>query len=263
MMRSCGLKFLILAVAAIGLGGGAASADFGVRIFINNTLVDTLSGTGIIGLDSGMSGGVYTVGNGTFTLTGAAASNSTSPTGQAEIDITGTIEMTATDGSHVLSIVASDNNFTFPAGTDFEMTSSASGTFQNSVQTDSLGYTGGVVFGPQPVFTLPDLTNDTITLTNFNADPAGVGVGETDPLPRSYPVGSGSAQDVKSFMTSLPFGLNASLTMTFGPADLTVGPTTILPTVSTIVRAVPEPGSIALLGVGALGAVGLLRRRRR
>jgi len=245
------LRFATRLLAGVGLVGlmmgglaNQARADFEINIFdtpggtllstvIDNGLGDSnplvgqivVSGTDLGNLNGDVSGtGV------TFTALNAT-SNAGAPTTAAELTVGGTIT-----GSGSVYVATSATDYTFPPGPSYAVTSTFSGTFTNVGVGTTENFTS--YFNDSNVQGATDSATGTLIFAN-----SGTG---------SY---SGTAPTLVVPGTP-PYSLT-------NVAGLTVFGGTLGFNGSTTVRAIPEPGSVALLLLGGSGLFALQIRRRK
>ena len=221
---------LVLASAAV-LAGGSAHAGYAVQIYQDNVLFATVSGasqtvlsiSGNYGTDFDLSGLILK-----STATGVIASLSAS----------GSIVFEGV-ATHTLKLIVSDDNVPTPLGGSYKLGSVSSYSVSDAIAGDTYKFqsfagVGGTLYdmslasSPGHTFAVTTSGNFTEALTAFSATPA-------------YTL----TQVIE--YTASPGGLDFNLT----------GNTTAK------ASAVPEPGSMALLGMGIAGMVGMVRRRRR
>jgi hypothetical protein len=165
----------------------------------------------------------------------SATSNSATPGLQAILTVNVTAE--AIGAGHTLEVDVTDNNFTFPPGGNYVLSSSASDTNDGTSAADSHTYSsfaapGNTSFGT--TFAAPSIT---------------------------YALGNGSNSGpttYKDFSSSQPFSLTS-----YTIFQSATGNDGLLNTTGSTIATVPEPGTVVLLGMG-FGVLGLasLRRRR-
>lgn len=245
----------LLLVVLLG-AASTARADFEVEFIIDNVV----QGGGPFVTNGNSLSLVHTFGSVTFQ--GAATSNGATVTTQGTINISSTIR-NADSVAHDIMIIASDNRYLTPIGLNFAMQSTASGQFLNSDENDTQDYTGSFVKGSLPMVFGADVSNSVIHFRNIKANGGVAGLGQ-DNTQRTYPASGGTTSNNLAIVSTNPFGLTATLATHLEGADLTIGARQLITTASTVVhvRAVPEPGSLALLGFGMLGVAGYIRRRR-
>lgn len=223
---------IVLASAATG------RADFEVRVSEDGGTVNKFTtSTGTINL-SGTLADVADFYFSGFTVT----SNSGNAAAIDTVTSSGTIQYLGDAGGHTLTIQASDDRFTTPTGNPLSLHSSESYT------------EGGTIAGDAASYSFQSFADPSATLFGAAVSSPGyifANIANT---------GSGSHNEAAtSFTTGTPFSISQTLIYSSNANGSIFGPTGAT---TVDARAVPEPGSLALLGVGLLGAAGFLRRRR-
>jgi len=239
---------------ALTFGGAArtARADFVIEVtsgayfqtIDDNGIFDSNPNLGEITVDVVQFNQDLAVNNTGFTLTQGlgASTNALAGSGDlATLSINGEIQRTnGALGSDTISFVTRssvnpppDYGYNFPAGGALAMNSSTGGTF------------------------LISTAGDNTTFQSFFTDAASVTTPSSLLVIPAAPSYSADSPEVLLGSRPLPFDLSSTLTVTLGSTSDKAQFTG-----TTTVRAIPEPGSIALLMVGGAGLVAFGRRRR-
>jgi hypothetical protein len=253
----------LTALAALTIAATATPARASFMV----TVTDVNSGQSVTITDNGAGDTDATVGQinyapptGTFTnydIIGlTASSNRTDATATSGIlTIGGTVlRTTATPASPVsLMVDATDTDYVQPAGTSFNLDSSASSTMTNTGGGDSLSFQS---FGDDPNNAFGKTTpTGVLTFTDVRTPFLGT--------PKSF---AGDAPTT-AFAATLPYALTSRTIITVGPSRTTPpialrrvqfdGTTSVTPATT-----IPEPASMVLLSLGGLGLFGASRRRK-
>ena len=237
-----------LALAAlVTLGANAASrAGFEVRVY-----EDTPLNIGFATIFKSPTGGTINLsgsqaGAPDFDVSGlTVTSNSNLHAALATVTLSGTVQYLGNARGHTLFVDSTDTTFTTPVGTTYKLDSSESYTAVDVNSGDKYGFRS---------FADP---GDTLFATTVAS--VGHTFGLFDPI-NNPSSGSNNETPAPTFTTGVPFSISNTATF-FSTANGSF----LNPTGSTIVtatRAVPEPGSLALLAAGLLGAAGYVRRSR-
>jgi hypothetical protein len=241
-------------VAALAISGSSARAGFEIDVTETGGPTIPILDGGPLDNDGSVNGNIDVNNAGLnallthFTFISlAGTSNALIGGGQDDANLTqtGNVIRSTTAGVQSITIVALEDNFLFPTGNALSMRTSASDTFNNTTAGDSRtfqskfdasGAGGGVIVSPLLVF-VPPVGGGPFSTSNPGIDtPLGV-----QPIPFAL-----------SNTTVITLGANTSFTVR--QRDQFTG--------STSVRAIPEPGTLALMVLG-LPALVIGRRFRR
>jgi hypothetical protein len=241
----------IAAMVAILAMGMAAPARADLEIILQEAgqtsqyfSVATVNATGILTPTS-------PVNFGDFTITVLASSQTNGSTSDLE-----TTNLTITNNTgtgHVLTILSYGNNFTLPSGSNLLMTSSAGGNVIAGTPADTNMTHQGWINNANPL---------------IDAPPSGSNPGLVPPM-QTTPGPQPSVFNVLSFdngTLTVPFNRTGSLFSLTSEAVVNVGANDKLhftQTLSVTSAVVPEPSTMALAGLGALGLIGYGLRRRK
>jgi hypothetical protein len=229
-------------LALVLLGSATASrADMYIRVTEDpnsvNPLTQTFTFTGD-GQQPTLSSSDFGGGTGTFgdftIQTISATSNSA--TGGPQAILTANISVTANAAEHVLMVEVTDDNFSFPPGGSYLLSSSASDTNVLTGTSDTHSFLSFAAQGHTPFG------------TDFPAPPIAYSLGNN---------ANGQSTTYRGFSLTQPYSLT-NVTI----FDSVTGGGGILNTTGSTVVAVPEPSTAILMGLG-FGVVGLASLRRR
>jgi hypothetical protein len=235
---------LAAALVALGLYSTSARADLTITVQEDSGAVQTFSVTGVPGLptnDPSLSEATVTTTDYKITILGGEANQFTSGGGtlsNAEV-LSSTVSITNTSGSsgHVLHITVTGTGYTAP-------------TAPPTINTDS--QIGGSV-------TQATSTN---TLT-FQSYVNGSGFGaQTPPISSKASYSSDMSGSIASL--SSPFSVAETIDVKLNSMGDKINYASSTKLSQTIPQSVvPEPSSLAIAGIGALGLIGYGLRRRR
>lgn len=252
-MLRCASRWLLgLGVAALALGGATrpARADFQINIFADAGLTTQLvsivdNGAGdsnpLIGQIT-VSGGDLGQLNTDVSATGVVfsalegTSNASSPDVLATLTVGGKVA-----GNGSLFVVATSTDYSFPAGPSYGMDSTSSNTF-TGINSGAVNFTS--------YFNSSNALNGTEQGSPTLSFPGLAGTGSASDSVLNTPVSGAplfSLTNVTGLTVNAPNGTSANLGFLGG----------------TTVRAIPEPGSIALLVLGGSSLFVARYRRRR
>jgi hypothetical protein len=246
----------ILAGAAILWASTPARAGYAVQVYDDGVLQ-----SGVVALVSGNSL-IYTGSTTHFDITnGSGTSNNPGTQGGTTLGLSNNSQITTdfgdAGGTHTITIVLSQTNFTAPKGSPLVVTASAGGSMTDVVGTnpnasDTVTSTfQGFLDNSNTLFGQP-AAGGTPSQTASNSL-SGVG---TAPLVYTPPLAVNNGAP-----GGTPFSLTDVLSFTF-TVDAGSGQDTAGASVRINITSVPEPSSITLMGLGALGLVGYGLRRR-
>lgn len=254
MLRHASRFLTGVGLLALAFGGAAstARADFAIEVTTgaysnvldDNGLFDTNPAAGIIDIDTDALNQDLAVNNTGYRFIGSfgAASNYVNGSGDlAALLIGGTLQRTdGALGSDTFQVVTNssanpppDASYPFPIGPALVMRSATSGNV--------VGFSAGDTQQFQSTFT--DAASASTSSTNLV-------------IPSAFQL-SAESPPVNLGSRPLPFDLSSTLIVNLSNTDQTHQFNGV-----TTVRAIPEPGSIALLIVGGAGLVAVSRRRR-
>jgi hypothetical protein len=238
------MKVTTVALVAILSGVTTARADFQVEVSVDNGAFVLVPG---VPLSTGGSIDITGLYGGVFSVVGHADSNSNTVASTGTIHITADVKQLDVDSGHTIDIIASDTNYVFPVGGHYNLNSSVSGTFSNTDSGDFEEYTGSAIKNPFPLFG-QDVSNSTIHKDSI--------------------LGGGSISgpsNTAAFDSPSQYGLTAALHISLqaSVADPDDRELSIITSTIASTRAVPEPASIVLVGLGFVGTLGLIRQRRK
>ena len=191
-----------------------------------------------------------------FSLSNGSGPSTTPGSQSSNLQLSSNEQITTTfggaGGTHSIEIVLSQTGFTAPTGTPLMLSSSAGGSIsdQGGTQTVTSTYQGfldntNTLFGKPGAGSTPSQSaSASLTATgtanlvyspepSVSSVPGGTPFSMTDDLKFTFTIGAGSGQDTA----------NAS--------------------VNTVATSVPEPSTMAIAGLGALGMIGYGLRRRK
>jgi hypothetical protein len=206
---------------------GALDNDFAIGVINVNTILVNLS-----------------LVNYQFTALGAQ-SNSPGALSAGTISQDGTVQLLL-GGTGSITILAADVDYSLPGGSSRTLLSSASDTYTNANKGSSQGFTSW--FNPSNTLGGKEVSSPTLTLNSSS----------------SFPNSHGSDAAPTGASLSTPYGLTDQMVIT-----LTGGTVGALAqdqfSGSTVITdaAVPEPASIALLGIGMTGLLAFRRRLKK
>jgi len=230
MLRRFKFGLLSLATAGLLTLGLSQPAHATLRVGINGAEPVAADPTNT-GIDlNGVTVGAFKFGTGS----GVSGANSPIFGGNAGIDL-GALTVTSS-GAGTLSILVSENFLTVPSGP---------GTLSQTLS-------GHLIFGTLATFTLMSW------LDNTNSSSVTTPTGIVTPTVTGPPGGSSSVAIPAAIA---PYGLFQLLTITFSAAGGVMVSTSTDST--TQFTAVPEPSTMAIASLGALGMIGYGLRRRK
>jgi hypothetical protein len=188
-----------------------------------------------------------------FDITGSGITSNQTISGQdaANLTLTGDVFRTtagATDKTLTIQVI--QTGFTFPVPPTYVMTGSASGSFTNTGGSDGMNYQ-----------MYADTTN---APGGMNVQGGSVNLVDSTGIPNQ---GGNTSLDgtatPKAFTSGIPYSLYTVTTITLGGSEPTLGSYREINFTNSMLVAVPEPASFAMLAFGGVICAGSLAVRRK